>query len=205
MWRTPLLCLLLPAVLLVTTEWFTVSSWGFGLLAGLWGILSLPAILALIGVLFCPFFLLSRKRRRGALLGLISSMAFLLSFFVGVAVEQRVRRDAFLKLAERSGTLVQTIHAYEAKYGVPPASLQSLVPEFLAVVPRTGMGAYPDYRYVVGEEAQRFGSNPWALYVSTPSGGISFDKFLYFPSQNYPDKGFGGRLERIGDWAYVHE
>ena len=205
MWRTPLICLFLPALLLVATGWFTVSPWGFGILAGIWAMLSLPAMLAVIGILVCPFFLISQKRRRGALLGLVSSLAFTFGFFVGVNIDQRVRRDAFLKLAERSEPLIRTIHAYEAKHGVPPLTMQALDPEFLAAVPQTGMGAYPDYRYAVGEEAQRFSSNPWALYVLTPSGGISFDKFLYFPLQNYPEKGFGGWLERIGDWAYVHE
>jgi hypothetical protein len=42
------------------------------------------------------------------------------------------------------------------------------------------------------------------LLVSTLKGG-SFDRFLYFPLQNYPEDGYGGSLERIGDWAYLHE
>jgi len=28
---------------------------------------------------------------------------------------------------------------------------------------------------------------------------------LYFPKKDYPEKGYGGSLERVGDWAYVHE
>ncbi len=28
---------------------------------------------------------------------------------------------------------------------------------------------------------------------------------LYFPNRNYPQHGYGGWLEPVGDWAYVHE
>lgn len=56
-----------------------------------------------------------------------------------------------------------------------------------------------------GHDSERWDDNPWVLYVYTPSGGINFDKFLYFPLQNYPSNGYGGVLRRIGDWAYVHE
>lgn len=205
MWRTPVICLFVPATVLLTTQWFSLSSRGINLVTGIWSFLSLPAFLAMIGILICPFQLLSKKRRRGAILGLISSAAFLLSFVFGVTIEERMRRAAFLDLAERSKPLIQAIQTYEEKNDFPPATLAALVPEFLVAIPRTGIGAYPEYRYVVGEEAQRFNTNPWVLYVSTPSGGISFDKFLYFPLQNYPERGYGGWLERIGDWAYVHE
>jgi hypothetical protein len=43
------------------------------------------------------------------------------------------------------------------------------------------------------------------LSNSTPSGGINFDSFLYLPLQNWPERGYGGVLQRIDDWAYVHE
>lgn len=67
------------------------------------------------------------------------------------------------------------------------------------------MRAYPKFEYVAGEKAKSYGDNPWVLYVFTPSGGINFDQFMYFPKQNYPKHGYGGWLERVGEWAYVHE
>ena len=57
----------------------------------------------------------------------------------------------------------------------------------------------------MGEEAHKWDDNSWVLYIDTPSGGINFDMFMYFPNQNSPKTGYGGVLERIGDWAYVHE
>lgn len=78
-----------------------------------------------------------------------------------------------------------------------------MVPEFLERIPKTGMGTYPDYKYWTGSDS--FDGNPWALIVSAPSGPLNFDQFMYFPLTNYPATGYGGWLERVGDWAYVHE
>jgi hypothetical protein len=100
---------------------------------------------------------------------------------------------------------VAAIRAYDIAQGRPPASLADIVPTHLSAVPRTGIMAYPNYRYYVGPEAQRYDKNPWVLVIHTPSGGINFDQFMYFPLQNYPQQGYGGSLVRIRDWAYVHE
>ena len=67
------------------------------------------------------------------------------------------------------------------------------------------VAAYPEYQYFVGEKAASYEGNPWVLYIFTPAGGINFDSFMYFPRQNYPDHGYGGSLERVADWVYVHE
>ena len=75
----------------------------------------------------------------------------------------------------------------------------------LAQVPRTRMCGAPEYEYLTGPSAQRYDGNRWVLIVKPPFRGIGWDLFLYFPDQNYPRQGYGGSLERIGDWAYVHE
>ena len=116
-----------------------------------------------------------------------------------------VRMAAFHKLAKRSETLVRAIKNYEMKYGSPPASLENLVPEFLPNIPQTGMGEYPEYEYKVGDEAQKFAKDTWCLVVNTPSCGSGWDIFIYLPSQDYPELGYGGVLEKVSDWAYVHE
>ena len=71
-------------------------------------------------------------------------------------------------------------------------------------MPRTGVGAYPAYDYVVGQP-ERYDGNAWVLLVSPPCPAMGFDTLMYFPRRNYPDVGYGGRLERVGTWAYVHE
>ena len=72
-------------------------------------------------------------------------------------------------------------------------------------MPNTGIGAYPNYIYVIVSEQTAYEGNAWLLKVRTPSGGINWDVFLYFPKQNYPKVGYGGVIEPIEDWAYVHE
>jgi hypothetical protein len=34
---------------------------------------------------------------------------------------------------------------------------------------------------------------------------LQFDSLVYWPERNYPDFMYGGGVERIGDWVYVHE
>lgn len=48
-------------------------------------------------------------------------------------------------------------------------------------------------------------SAPWELLVSCSRGGLNWDVFVYWPGQRYPAYLYGGSIERIGDWAYVHE
>ena len=204
-WRTPLICLVVPGFLLVLTEWLAVSPWGFKWLVGMFAVITMPVTVAVVGIFIAPWFLLSKNRRRAALFALICSVACLVSFTVGSVAGAHIRRAGFVALAERSKPLVKAVKQYEHDQGKPPGSLDALVPTYLPQVPSTGLGAYPKYEYVSGDKAKRFEANPWAIYVFTPSGGINFDQFLYFPLQNYPKKGFGGWLERIGDWAYVHE
>lgn len=48
-------------------------------------------------------------------------------------------------------------------------------------------------------------NSPWELRIRCPLGGINWDVFFYWPSEDYPDEIYGGVVERIGDWAYVHE
>ncbi len=204
-WRTPLLCLVSPAILLVVTEWLAVSPWGAKWLVAVSSVVTMPATLAVVGIFVAPCFLLSRKHRRSAVFALVCSVTCVVGFTVGAVAGSQIRRAAFIGLAERGKPLVEAVKTYERNHGRPPESLNSLVPDYLPAIPSTRMGAYPAYEYASGDRARRFETNPWVIYVVTPSGGINFDQFLYFPLQNYPKKGFGGWLERIGEWAYVHE
>jgi hypothetical protein len=99
--------------------------------------------------------------------------------------------------------LIRAISASESAHDRPPSILAELVPEFLPSVPTPRTGG--QYLYYAGKEAEYYENNPWALRVPVPCQVMGFDEMLYFPRQNYPKHGFGGSLERIGSWAYVHE
>ncbi len=45
----------------------------------------------------------------------------------------------------------------------------------------------------------------YELRVKCPLGGLNWDYFFYWPSQDYPDYLYGGVTEKIDKWVYVHE
>lgn len=167
--------------------------------------LSPPLLAALALIPISLIGLIFKKMRSISSIVFLTCIAYLIGMFVCGSIAGRVRTNGFRKLAERSSPLVQAIKDYQTTVEHPPESLESLVPNFIDSVPGTGMAAYPDYEYISGEEAEGWDNNPWVLYVKTPSGGINWDMFIYLPKQNYPKRGYGGSLERIQDWAYVHE
>lgn len=120
-----------------------------------------------------------------------------------MSISGNIRHNAFAKLANNSFNLIEAIKQYETQRGTVPENLEKLVPDFLPSVPTTGIGAYPEYQFTRCEKGCY--DNPWYLTVDAWPGGISFDSFIYLPKQNYPEEGYGGTLERIENWAYVHE
>ena len=134
---------------------------------------------------------------------IVVSAIFLAVIPCGIRLGRELRRQGFTDLAKRSEPLVNAIKAYEKKYGFPPGELNAIVPEFLPQMPATGMAAYPRYIYRVVQKGHE--DNPWMLEVFTPSGILNFDKFIYYPLQNYPRHWCGQPLEPIGDWVYLHE
>lgn len=154
---------------------------------------------------YCFFGLFRWQDRDKAMFGFLGSVLLIALSFGGARLGIRLRMNAFDRLAARSEPLVMAIQKFATDKGRPPNSLDELLPSYLAGIPTTGMGGYPEYEYLTGSDAQEYGGNAWVLLVHAPGPGINFDMFMYFPKQNYPDRGYGGSLERIGTWAYVHE
>ena len=113
--------------------------------------------------------------------------------------------------ARRAQPIVAALEAYHADRGNYPPALSELVPDHLPRVPGTGMVAYPHFSYeraarVPGRSRTRSGASPaYDLYVDCPLLILGFDTFHYWPSQDYPDEMWGGGVERVDGWAYVHE
>lgn len=168
-----------------------------------WLLASLLSIALIPVLVFC---LCIQRTRQRALHYLLPAILLIPSCVIGIWIGDQVRMSRMHAFAQRSSGLVAAIDQYTRNHGIPPASLESLLPDYLPSIPSTGMMAYPRYEYHVGPDAsEELNGNPWALTVFTPSGGINFDSMLYLPQGNYPETGYGGYLERIGDWAYVHE
>ncbi len=142
--------------------------------------------------------------------GVIELVLFTVLYFVcclaGIRLGHQTRMIGMRDFTIRAKPLVAAIHQYEQDHHAPPESLQNLVPEYLPAIPSTGMGAYPEFQYSTGANCRRRNhENPWTLSVLTSIGILNWDRLLYFPRQNYPEHGYSGTLERVGDWAYVHE
>jgi hypothetical protein len=190
--------------LTVFADYSAIAPHGSDRLLALTPVFGLP-VLACMVVGPCYVVLCLAQRRRSQALRCLAACILFCVVIIGAArIGGRLRIKAFGALAQRSMVLVDAIRAYERKYGRPPGDLHELIPEFLAAVPTTGMHAYPQYEYLVPADGERSG-NPWVLSVSTPSGFLNFDRFVYYPLQNYPQDVDGNPLERVSEWAYLHE
>ena len=189
----------------VMVQWITVSPWGKEELLLIPMILVFPLLISLILIPASLIAAIFKRIRQKSLIWLYSSLLY---FCIGLLLFKLggfVGMQAFNGLANRSTILVEAIHHYDKDKGHPPKSLGDLVPKYIAEIPKTGIGAYPEYRYESVTDSKMWDENPWVLYVDKPLGILNWDMFLYFPKQNYPKYGYGGFLEKIKDWAYVHE
>ena len=123
-------------------------------------------------------------------------------FICGVKLGYDLRLHAFATLGKRFQPLITAIKNYERDRGAPPSELKLLEPKYIEKLPTsTGMAAYSQYEYEVFKD----GDSPWEISIPCSSGMLNWDVFFYWPSQKYPLQTYGGIVERIDDWAYVHE
>jgi hypothetical protein len=190
---------------IVLAEYLAATPGGTGFLRSISGFAYLPLPAAFLAIPVAVILLFRRGNRIKELKILLACILYLIVGMAGIRLTADVRHNAFVDLAQRSRPLVTAIKQFETKYGKPPSNLEQLIPEFLSAVPGTGIGASPNYEYIVVTDKSNYEANPWILQISTPSGLMNWDVFLYFPKQNYPEVGYGGVFEPIEDWAYVHE
>jgi hypothetical protein len=192
--------------LFIVASYHAVSAHGSDTLLWYSLLLVFPLLFALLAVVASPLWFLFPSKRKEAIGTFAAATVYFAIGILCIAIGSKVRTGGFERLAERSRPLISAVRRFEAENERPPASLNELVPRYLAAIPNTGMAAYPAYEYVTGDTAlKHYHGNPWAVWVDTPSGGINWDIFLYYPRQNYPQRGHGGSLESVNDWAYVHE
>jgi hypothetical protein len=147
------------------------------------------------------FLFVKRKRRLVPLLACMSLVAWC-ALPLSFAVEPP--RNWGLRNAIASAQpLIAAIEMYKSEYGIPPARLQSLIPRHIEAIPYTRMAGYPEFEYSVVAQEDIF--KEYELLVSTSTGGLNWDVFVYWPEQQYPSEMYGGWVERIDGWAYVHE
>jgi hypothetical protein len=176
--------------LLPLSQWYALSPLGNGVWLSLSVLLVFPALFALAVVPVSAVVLALGRFRSAAAWRVVGAwLGYCVAFVVCIRASREIRVNGMAELAWRSQPLVEALRTFERVNGHPPAELSDLVPGYLAAVPRTGLGAYPD----------------WVLKVDTPAGLLDFDELAYFPNQKYAEAGQGGWWERVNDWAYLHE
>lgn len=121
-----------------------------------------------------------------------------------------VRRWEISAAANRAAPLVQALEQFRGKHGHYPSALSQLVPDYMAEVPGTGMMGYPEWEYRLssGDESWKElngGKAPAYVLLANCTLPMTWDTLHYWPSGDYPAKMYGGAVEKIGAWAYVHE
>jgi hypothetical protein len=139
---------------------------------------------------------------------------FALALFCGLAAVILLFRPTwdlrmwFLwKLPARAQALTAALDDYRQDHGQYPSSLGALVPDYLPRIPDTGLMADPDFYYeraVQGEWLASYGVG-YDLSVSCSTAVLGWDSMHYWPTGEYPDQAWGGVIEEIDGWAYVHE
>jgi hypothetical protein len=186
-----------PSLLNVAVHWASVFGPRLWAIPGIEFFIFVPlGALLLLPLSLCA--MVSARLRATASATALAAAVVLGSSLASLEAGWSIRHLGFARLARLSAPLVAAIHDWRSETGAPPVSLDQLSVEL-----KRGL---PDYTYVVGPEAERlYHGNPWVLALDTATGLINWDQFLYYPLQNYPEHGHGGWLERIEDWAYVHE
>ena len=158
-------------------------------------IIAIPLTIALIISLVFLFL----KKYKKVSIRIISSILLIYSCMVIlIFFTWDIRRFALVEVTEKSETLISAIKSYNKEVGKAPSSLDELIPTYITKIPLTGMMRYPEYQYNVSDDR-------WSLVIDTSLGVLNWDLFVYFSDQDYPEWMAGGSVERIKNWAYVHE
>lgn len=166
----------------------------FGLMIVLIAVVSGVLFAGVINALYARWW---RPVIMAVLFGLGIGLGFVPALHVGAGI----RSWAFELFASRSQTLVGAIEQYSRATGGPPTSLSDLVPNYLAVIPKTGMAVYPDYGYKAAPGECSIKSN-WHLWVYVREF-IDQNQLLYCPGQDYESAPKSVRSRTVvGTWVH---
>ncbi len=209
-----LCAVLLPALLFLADTmciWPSPRVLG-GAAMGLLFFSTLILLVVFAAVIAAPYFLAAgiiRRQQPGQLSQGLSrtgaSLCLIVLAILAVRYSDLWRNQAFGRAAEVGDEVVGALARYRNDNAKYPEDLGQLVPDYLPELPYTGLIGYPDFTY--RRDFYDIESRPgeYELRINCPSGGINFDRFIYWPSETYPEKIQGNGVEPMGRWAYVHE
>lgn len=152
-----------------------------------------------------------RRRLARALIAVVLLSGLALALFGGMGHAARSRRRHIVAAVRRLRPLTVALEQYYDAHGAYPDTLGQLVPDYLPHLPGTGMIGYHDLGYKLIKQDREWRRRPdrvgkeYELYIYCSLGFSNFDSLRYWPSERYPDYKWGGTIERMDGWAYVHE
>lgn len=166
---------------------------------------ALVAVPASLAVMLHALLRRPREQHLRRMLAAANALLAAIAVFAALLVGQGERRQAFARAAEHGAPVIEALRRYRHERGRYPDGLDALVPAYIPAIPYTGLIGYPEFDYRPGHNDIAAVPDSYELRIDCPSGGINFDRFIYWPSETYPAWIQGNWTERIGAWAYVHE
>ncbi len=113
-----------------------------------------------------------------------------------------VRAKVWTEFTHAAKPLVEAIARHQEDTGTLPGKVEDLVPRWLDRVPRPPGGRPIE---LIQKPDDEFGQ-PWRIRIDAGKTPGSFgDWFVFHPTGDYPQSGYGGLLVRMGDWGYYCE
>jgi hypothetical protein len=194
LWRLPgLLPALLPLLLLPYLAHDTWSAGGSG--NWLADFLATPGFYVLAVAILVLAALVSRRSRLRRFRGTMAwfGLTLLLASMAGQSLSDNIRDEALNRLSRTAAPLVQGIAAYEARHGRAPETLDSLIPDFLAGLPATGIPAATAWQYQAFAPDHSGGARWWLSARLGLIGKVAF----------YPESGCAPTACAAGGkWRY---
>lgn len=180
---------LLPAAAQYTA--FEAKPWSY-----LSSICIVTNLIVVMVIFFAPLLVIGRDLRAWCLRIAAIVLGFI-ALKLGLQFSDQIMRSNYLKVAEHSKPLIAAIEKFDQDNGHPPAQLADLVPAYLKVVPKTGVGANWDFIYEVDTDHR------WKLFIYRPLTGFDAKEFYYYPGikKDYPYPPIGD-YHRVLDWVY---
>ena len=166
----------------------------------------------MLSALTAPLLLCREDRRRTqSFFGAVGTFAMVA--FASLLLSEVARMAAFARVARSAEPLVAALREFTRDEGRAPESLDELVPAYIERVPRTlgSAGRFKYRRHASGltpsdvTTKEPLDTGPWSLILPCGRGVLNWDVFVYWPTEQYPHHMYGGFVERVRSWAYVHE
>lgn len=133
------------------------------------------------------------------------SLVYIPLFIVALGAYSVRKEAAFHRVAANGNELVDALSQFHHDFGRYPEALDVLVPQHITAIPNTGLIGYPTYHYRRGFNDFDEVDDSYELVVYCPSGILNFDRFIYWPPEQYPERIQSSLVVPMENWAYLSE